>query len=199
MVDVVVIVVWFVGLVLKMEESSIQTNNRVTKVKNLIVQIVSILIEISCLIVVIVQTYRCASKYAQHPQGTRIKIIEGRQGTYPDVTICPLYETDFSNILEKCNLTYELYFSDGIWHQTHQNDDFESFCSDPKELYQKMTNASFEDFEMWYVSFDNGIYNLAEEFNYKDYVEFGRCLTFIYPSIHTDLFMDMYLDTRYCI
>ena len=141
-----------------MEESSIQTNNRVIKVKNLIVQIVSILIEISCLIVVIVQTYRSASKYAQHPLGTRIKIIEGRQGTYPDVTICPLYETDFSNILEKCNLTYEEYFSDGIWH--NQNDEFENYCSDPKELYQKMTNASFEDFEMSHTYY---CYNYAPE------------------------------------
>ena len=161
-----------------MEEPSVQTNSRIAKLKNIVVQVVSILIEVSCLIVVFVQTYRCASKYAQYPQGTRIKIIEGDQRTYPDVTICPLYESDFVSILEKCNLTHAEYFTDGIWRA----DGFESFCNDPKELFNKLSNSTFEDFKMWYVSFDDGEYYVAEDFKYKEIGDFGRCLTFIYPE-----------------
>ena len=154
-----------------------------TELKVALVRLVSILIEVSCFIFVIVQTYQCVSKYAQYPQGTSIKRVEAKKEAFPDVTICPLDETEYSMILNQCNLTYEMYFKNGIW-KSDERSGLESFCNDPEALFNKMATVVFEGFELWYITHNDDEYIRAdaEELSCKDYVEFGRCLTFTYPN-----------------
>ena len=162
-----------------MEDSNKAISNITnSKLKQITSQVISIFIELGCFLFVFVQTYQCVSKFVKDPQGTEIRIVEGYKETYPDITICPIDESSFVQILEKCNLTYESYFIDGNWVGNGPHD----FCTDPERLFDEMTNPAFEDFKMTYNEFDAPFYYYAEDFKNKDWDEFGRCKTFVFPS-----------------
>ena len=149
-----------------------------TKIKRIVSQSFSIFIELGCFLFVFIQTYQCIEKYINDPQGTDIRIVEGTRETYPDITICPLYGTSYTEVLKQCNLTHELYFSYGIWIGTGSHE----FCSKPDKLFEEMTKSAFEGFEITYMDFDDPNYYIAKEFINKDWSEFGRCKTFAYPK-----------------
>ena len=121
--------------------------------KKCIVKLISILIQVGCLLFVVSQSYKCLMKFLENPKGTEIRIVEGNKDSFPDITICPLYEDEFeiySEILKKCNLTYDNYFNDGKWIGNGS----EKYCSNPEQLFEEMTKHAFDDLEMTYVDYD---------------------------------------------
>ena len=160
------------------EENQTIVTKTTLKAKEIASKLISILIEAGCLIFVIVQTYKCASKFAKHPQGTDIRIVKGYNDTYPSVTICPLLLTDnpFERILQNCNLTYYSYFKNGVWKGATSSEDY---CQNPEDLFNELSENSFAKFTMNFLDFDSYNYEV-EDFEYKDHPEFGRCITFDY-------------------
>ena len=158
------------------QQSFVETTTK--KAKEIASKLISIAIQLGCLIFVIVQTYKCASKFAKHPQGTEIRIIKGYNDTYPYVTICPLILTDnpFESILKECNLTYDAYFKNGQWKGSSKS---EGYCQKPEELFATLAENSFDQFSMTFMDFESYEYEVSD-FDYKDHSEFGRCLTFDY-------------------
>lgn len=159
------------------EESQTIVAKTTQKVKDIASKLISIIIEAGCLIFVIVQTYKCVSKFAKHPQGTDIRIVKGYNDTYPSVTICPLLLTDnpFERILQDCNLTYDSYFRKGVW----KGNTSDETCQNPEDLFNELSENSFAKFTMSFLDFDSKYYDV-EDFEYKDHSEFGRCISFDY-------------------
>ena len=160
-----------------MEEQKVTVQH--SKAKEIISKLLSISIELGCVLFVVIQTYKCFSKFVKHPQGTEIRILKGYRETYPDITICPLIlnNNPYEATLESCNLTYESYFHAGNWIGNNSQE----FCGNSTKLFEKLAEKAFEDLTVSYMDFENYFYE-NPKYKYKDYPEFGRCKTFKYPA-----------------
>ena len=174
----------------KMEEPNKAVVN--SKAKEILVKTISIIIEFGCFLFVFIQTYQCIKKFIDDPQGTEIRIVKGYNITYPDITICPimLSSNPYEPILQKCNLTYNLYFINGKW----VGNGTEEFCTDPGKLFEKMTENAFDDLTLTFTDFNNNDY-VDWKFKTKDYAEFGRCRSFKYPKDFQSSIATMTLNT----
>ena len=91
----------------------------------------------------------------------------------------------YNDTLNKCNLTMDKYYLENTWI----GNGTESFCNDPKALYEEMTwgNWMFENIDLidrsaYYYDFQGHESNFEfRDDSIDDYGRSGRCTTFNIP------------------
>ena len=101
---------------------------------------IRLLILLFCLCIVLWQCFVCIKKYLDKPQGTHWSMVNAGGKMFPFITICPdPFNSTLvlnSTSLSECGISSDEYRWEHIWSV---NDSISSECSDPEQLFEKIT------------------------------------------------------------
>ena len=156
-------------------------------VKNLLSYIFTTLIFIGCAIFVIIRGQKCFQKFLEKPQSTSISYEFTGNLKFPTISICETKEDAYDeNVLEQCQLNKDDYTKNGPWSGIG-----DSFCKNPKELYNKVSFKPKDLYIEWikiktftkkYKFRSN---NITELLKWENIVPYGlkyKCFRIIIPK-----------------
>ena len=104
-------------------------------VKNLLSYIFTTLLFIGCAIFVIIRGQKCFQKFLEKPQQAHLSYEFTGNMNFPAITICVTKQDAYDNdIITQCQLNKDDYINNGPWSGSG-----DSFCQNPKELYEKVS------------------------------------------------------------
>ena len=156
-------------------------------VKNLLSYIFTTLIFIGCAIFVLIRGQECFLKFLEKPQKTQISYEFTGNKDFPAITICETRNDTYdNNILEQCKLNKDDYTENGPWSGSG-----DSFCKNPKELYDKVSfkpkylDINWIEIETFTKTYNFRSTNITEVLEWKNivpYASFKKCFRMTIPK-----------------
>ena len=155
--------------------------------KNSLSKMFTSLLFIGCALFVIFRGEKCLQKFLNKPEKTQISYKFNGNMNFPRITICETDEDAYENdILGQCQLNKDDYTKNGPWFGSGN-----SFCKNPKELYNKMSFKPKDSYIEWIAietfnkTHEFRSNNITEVLEWEKNVPYGserRCFSMSVPK-----------------